>query len=79
MLEGGCRFADNLYINTSFDPDDGTCIVSVEFITGEGVKQTMTGAVEWDDSKKDDKEDKDDKEVKEQLKPEEAEEEKAEE
>lgn len=49
MLATGARFADNLYINTSFDPDNGDCNVTVEFITDEGEKQYITGSVTWDE------------------------------
>lgn len=48
MLETGARFTNDLYIKTSFDPSDGTCVVTVEIIT-EGVTQTLTGAVTWDE------------------------------
>lgn len=49
MLEMGARFANNLYVKTSFDPDNGDCTVTVELITGEGVVQILTGEVTWDE------------------------------
>lgn len=49
MLGTGARFYDNLYVATLFDPDNGDCTVTVEFITDEGVKQIITGDVVWDE------------------------------
>lgn len=49
MLEMGARFTDRLYVKTSVDPDNGDCDVTVEFITDEGVVQTRTGTVTWDE------------------------------
>jgi len=57
MLATGARFADNLYIYTSFDPDNGDCDVTVEFITDEGAKQTLHGTVTWEDAKGKDNDD----------------------
>ena len=49
MLEMGARFNNNLYVRTSFNPDNGNCSVIVEFKTDEGVVQTITGDVTWDE------------------------------
>lgn len=49
MLEMGTRFYKNLYIKTSFDPSEGTCIVTVETVNGEGTEVVMTGEVVWDE------------------------------
>lgn len=49
MLEVGARFVNNLYVKTSFDPSNGDTTVEVEIITNEGVKQTITGMVVWDE------------------------------
>lgn len=48
MLEMGARFTNNLYIKTSFDPDAGTCRVTVEAVNN-GEKVVMTGDVTWDE------------------------------
>lgn len=47
--EMGARFANNFYVILSIDPDDGTCNVTVETITAEGVKNVATGSVTWDE------------------------------
>lgn len=49
MVEMGARFAKDLYVKTAFDPAEGDCTVTVEVITEEGVVQTHTGEVTWDE------------------------------
>ena len=49
MLEVGARFANNLYSKLSFDPDNGDAVVTVEMISNEGEKLTITGTVVWDE------------------------------
>lgn len=49
MVEMGARFYKNLYVKTSFNTDDGTCVVTVVSINGEGTEVVKTGAVTWDD------------------------------
>ena len=49
IVEMGSRFYKNLYVKTSFNTDDGTCVVTVVAINGEGTKVVMTGEVVWDD------------------------------
>lgn len=49
MYEMGARFANNFYVKTSIDPDSGDCYVVVEMITDEGVVQTVSGQVIWDE------------------------------
>lgn len=48
MLEVGARFSKDLYIITSLDPSDDTCVVTLETIV-EGEKTVVTGEVTWDD------------------------------
>lgn len=48
MLEMGARFTNDLYIKTSFDPDDTSCTVTVEYVH-EGEPAVMTGEVTWDE------------------------------
>ena len=49
MLEVGARFTNKLYAKLSFDPDNGDAAVTVELTTDEGVVQTVTGTVTWDE------------------------------
>ena len=49
MVECGARFANNLYVKTTLDPDNGDALVEVEIITNEGEKVILTGAVVWDE------------------------------
>lgn len=49
MLEVGARFTNQLYAKLSFDPDNGDAAVTVELTTDEGVVQTVTGTVTWDE------------------------------
>lgn len=49
MLEMGARFTNRLHIKVSFDPDNGDCGVTCEFITNEGEVTIMTGEVTWDE------------------------------
>ena len=49
MLEVGARFTNQLYAKLSFDPDNGDAAVTVELTTDEGVVQTITGTVTWDE------------------------------
>lgn len=49
MLEVGARFTNQLYAKLSMDPDNGDAAVTVEIITNEGVKNTLTGEVVWDE------------------------------
>ena len=49
MYEMGARFANNFYVKTSIDPDGGDCYVDLEMITDEGVVQTVSGQVTWDE------------------------------
>lgn len=48
MWATGARFADNFYISTAVDPDNGDCYVTIEMIY-EGEKIQMTGSVVWDE------------------------------
>ena len=48
MLEMGARFANDLYVHTAFDPDNGDCVVTVEAVI-EDEKRIITGEVVWDD------------------------------
>ena len=48
MLEVGARFANDMYLKTSLDPSDGTCVVTIETIV-EGEKVVATGSVTWDE------------------------------
>ena len=49
MVEVGARFTNKLYAKLSLDPDNGDAAVTLEIITNEGVVQTITGAVVWDE------------------------------
>lgn len=49
MLEMGARFTNKLYVKVSLDPDTSDCTVVVEIINNEGVEQTITGTVTWDE------------------------------
>ena len=49
MVEVGARFTNNLYAKLMLDPDNGDAAVELEIITNEGVKQTITGTVVWDE------------------------------
>ena len=49
MVEVGARFANNLYAKLSLDPDSGAAAATVEIKTDEGVLQTITGEVVWDE------------------------------
>lgn len=49
MLEVGARFANNLYAKLALDLDNGDAFVTVEIITDEGVVNTITGQVTWDE------------------------------
>ena len=48
-MDAGIRFASNLYVRFTLDPDTGTMDVVVELITDEGVKNVITGSVVWDE------------------------------
>lgn len=48
-MDAGIRFASNLYVRFTLDPDNGTIDVMLEFITDEGVKNVITGSVVWDE------------------------------
>ena len=48
MVEVGARFANDLYIKTSLDPSDNTCVVTLETVV-EGEPVVATGTVTWDD------------------------------
>lgn len=49
MLEVGARFTNQLYAKLSFDPDNWNAGVTIEMITNEGVLQTVTSTVTWDE------------------------------
>ena len=49
MLEVGARFTNELYAKLSLDLDNGDAAVTLEIITNEGVAQTLTGTVTWDE------------------------------
>lgn len=49
MVEMGARFAKDLYVKVSLDPDTTDCGVVVEIIDNEGVAHTITGSVTWDE------------------------------
>lgn len=49
MVECGARFVNNFYAKLSIDLDNADATVELEIITNEGVKQTITGAVVWDE------------------------------
>ena len=49
MVEVGARFRNNFYGKLSIDPDNGDAAVTIEMKTDEGVVQTLTGTVVWDE------------------------------
>lgn len=65
----GGRYADNLYISTTFDLDNADTSVDVEFITDEGAKQTLHGTVIWEDAKGKDNDDEKEPVEKEDVEP----------
>lgn len=48
-MDAGIRFANNLYVRFTLNPDNGDIDVVVEFITDEGVKHIIPGSVVWDE------------------------------
>lgn len=48
-MDAGIRFASNLYVRFTLDPDNGDMDVVVELINDEGVKHVITGSVVWDE------------------------------
>lgn len=48
-MEAGIRFASNIYVRFTLDPDNDTMDVVVELITNEGETNIITGTVVWDE------------------------------
>ena len=48
MWQTGARFADNFYITTAVDPDNGDCFVTIEMVY-EDEKMQIHGQVVWDE------------------------------